>query len=78
MACLGLLKPVRMNNARWLCPTFLAALLCGTSTSTSSSGPSDVGGFIVVETSFRVYAYTSSSVQVRSFLLVQATGMQAH
>lgn len=65
MACLGLLKPVRMKQGRWLYPTFLAALLCGTSTSTSA-GPSDVGGFIVVETSFRVYAYTASPVQVRS------------
>jgi hypothetical protein len=64
MTALGLVKPENVDGDILFSPTFLASLLCGA----AAPGPSTssmVGGFIVVETSFRLYAYTSSPVQVR-------------
>jgi transcription initiation factor TFIIH subunit 4 len=64
MCALGLMKPQEVAGEMLFCPTFLAGLLCGATAQAGSAVPS-VGGFIVVETSFRLYAYTSSPVQVR-------------
>lgn len=63
MAALGLLMPEEVEGTSFLCPTFLAALLCGGPGATAATA--STAGYIVVETSFRVYAYTSSPVQVR-------------
>jgi Transcription factor Tfb2 len=64
MCALGLMKPEVLAGEMLFCPTFLAGLLCGAAVHMPGAAPS-IGGFIVVETSFRVYAYTSSPVQVR-------------
>lgn len=63
MCALGILKPAEHRSELFLCPTFLAGLLCGTGAAPTAANAS-IAGFIVVETSFRVYAYTSSPVQV--------------
>jgi hypothetical protein len=62
MAALGLLMPEEVDGDLLLCPTFLASLLCGLPGAISTTASSI--GYIVVETSFRLYAYTSSIVQV--------------
>lgn len=65
MSALGILKPAESRGQLFLCPTFLAGLLCGTASAPTTANAS-IAGFIVVETSFRLYAYTSSPVQVRA------------
>lgn len=61
MAALGILYPAQAGNRLFLSPTFMAGMLSG---GKQCSAGSSVAGFIVVETSFRVYAYTTSPVQV--------------
>ena len=57
---LGILLPFSAMKQVWLKPTWLAVLLAGGSTDNMEIAGD---GFIVVETNFRVYAYTSSSVR---------------
>lgn len=60
MAQLGVLNAFRVEKDLWLLPTRLAVLLA------SGPGSNIIGseyGFIIVETNFRVYAYTSSAVR---------------
>lgn len=78
MCALGILSPAEQHGHLFLCPTFLAGLLCGTSAAPAVANAS-IAGFIVVETSFRVYAYTSSPVQVLStFTLASAVAARLH
>jgi hypothetical protein len=62
MAALGILYPVQIGDKPFLCPTFMAEMLSGGKQAAGAG--STVTGFIVVETSFRLYAYTTSPVQV--------------
>ncbi|GAB4822210.1 hypothetical protein N2152v2_009256, partial [Parachlorella kessleri] len=59
MAQLGLLMPFRAGGSLWLQPTKLASLLAAK----SGAGASAADGFVIVETNYRVYAYTTSPVQ---------------
>jgi transcription initiation factor TFIIH subunit 4 len=61
MAQLGALLPFRAGQAVWLRPTRLAVLLAGGGGGISGVAAED--GFVVAETNFRVYAYTSSPVR---------------
>jgi Transcription factor Tfb2 len=61
MAAVGVLAPGTDEDRMLLFPTFMAAMLCGGRSATPGAS---IAGFIVVETSFRVYAYTTSPVQV--------------
>lgn len=63
MAALGILYPTQVGDQLFLCPTFMAEMLAGGRRAASGSS---IAGFIVVETSFRVYAYTICPVQVSS------------
>lgn len=67
MCALGLMQPAFIGEALLFRPTFLAALLVGggAAQAPAAAAAAGVGGFIVVETTFRVYAYTSSPVQVQ-------------
>ncbi|KAK9917411.1 hypothetical protein WJX75_004051 [Coccomyxa subellipsoidea] len=59
MAQLGLLMPFAVKDGSvWLAPTRLALALAGSSSGQTQHDVTD--GFIVVETNYRVYAYTSS------------------
>lgn len=73
MAQLGLLYTFKAEGGTYFCPTALASTLCGggaaaaaalspTGVSSSSGGG---GGYVIVETNFRIYAYTSSRIQMR-------------
>eukprot|EP00195_Chlamydomonas_chlamydogama_P010376 CAMPEP_0202894508 /NCGR_PEP_ID=MMETSP1392-20130828/3906_1 /ASSEMBLY_ACC=CAM_ASM_000868 /TAXON_ID=225041 /ORGANISM="Chlamydomonas chlamydogama, Strain SAG 11-48b" /LENGTH=534 /DNA_ID=CAMNT_0049579235 /DNA_START=140 /DNA_END=1743 /DNA_ORIENTATION=- len=77
MMQLGLLQPFRAlqagsslpgsggRGALYFCPTRLASSLCGGFNPQAVVSNADVaGGHIIVETNYRVYAYTSSPVQV--------------
>eukprot|EP00955_Chlamydomonas_euryale_P026377 278381-Chlamydomonas_euryale.AAC.19 len=64
---LGLLMPFSATDAGelYFCPTRLAASLCGGFKQGAVAANADIaGGHIIVETNYRVYAYTSSPVQV--------------
>lgn len=61
MSQLGVLLPFRAGGDIWLHPTRLAVLLASGSGSGSTAASED--GFVVVETNFRLYAYTSSPVR---------------
>ncbi|KAG1673265.1 hypothetical protein FOA52_002545 [Chlamydomonas sp. UWO 241] len=66
---LGLLMPFTVAGAvggeTYFCPTRLASSLCGGFKQATVSANADIaGGHIIVETNYRVYAYTSSPVQV--------------
>jgi len=63
MAQLGILMPFRVVGEVWLMPTRLAVLLASGSGGTTGSAVSSDDGFVIVETNYRVYAYTSSSVR---------------
>ncbi|GJP34082.1 hypothetical protein CLOM_g18549 [Closterium sp. NIES-68] len=60
IAQLGFVLTQKGRHDQWFIPTHLAAAL---SSSLSESATSDSEGFIVVETNFRVYAYTQSKLQ---------------
>eukprot|EP00898_Chlorokybus_atmophyticus_P003892 jgi/Chlat1/4503/Chrsp29S04577 len=70
VASLGLVYTLKANDGqRWYLPTRLASnLSAGLSSSSSSSSGGGAWqaaeGFIVVETNYRVYAYTASAVQM--------------
>ncbi|CAM6085516.1 unnamed protein product [Calypogeia fissa] len=72
LAALGLLQIQSGTRDRWFVPTKLAANL---SASIADSSTVQAGeGFIMVETNFRVYAYTSSKLQseiLRLFVRVE-------
>ena len=61
IAALGIVFPTKVGNQLFLSATFMAEMLSG---GKQASAGAKVTGFIIVETSFRVYAYTSSPVQV--------------
>ncbi|KAK9806388.1 hypothetical protein WJX72_012519 [[Myrmecia] bisecta] len=69
MAQLGLLLPFKVDDEVWYCATPLALALSG---GTSPDAHQQVGeGFVIVETNYRVYAYTNSPLQyaiLRSFV----------
>lgn len=58
MCQLGLLYPFKSSNVLYLVPTKLATLL-----SNGSSRATQDDGFVIVETNYKVYAYTSSAVK---------------
>lgn len=60
---LGLLYAFSSGGELFFCPTGLAASLCGGQTVLGLSGEL-AGGHIIVETNYRVYAYTSSPIQI--------------
>lgn len=61
IAALGVVYPSKVGDQLFLSATFMAEMLSG---GKQASTGANVTGFIVVETSFRVYAYTTSPVQV--------------
>ncbi|KAL4458190.1 hypothetical protein ABPG75_013055 [Micractinium tetrahymenae] len=63
MAQLGLLMPAAAGADVWLHPTRLAAVLAGGGRAGESAAASE-DGYVIVESNFRVYAYTTSAVQV--------------
>lgn len=63
MAQLGLLMPAVAGADVWLHPTRLAAVLAGGGRAKESAASSE-DGYVIVESNFRVYAYTTSAVQV--------------
>ncbi|KAL0048027.1 hypothetical protein WJX82_006028 [Trebouxia sp. C0006] len=59
---LGLLMPFRVDGEVWVSPTRLALALSG---GPSSEVQQEVAeGYVIVETNYRVYAYTTSELQV--------------
>lgn len=60
VAQLGLLKAFRVRGDVWLCPTRLAVTMAG-GAAPSTAAAED--GFVVTETNYRLYAYTSSPVR---------------
>ena len=58
MCQLGLLYPFKWNGSLYLVPTKLATLL-----SNGNSRATQDDGFVIVETNYKVYAYTSSAVK---------------
>ncbi|KIZ06628.1 RNA polymerase II transcription factor B subunit 2 [Monoraphidium neglectum] len=72
MAQLGLLYTFKAEGGTYFCPTALASTLCGGGAAAAAAlSPSGLsagvggGGYVIVETNFRIYAYTSSRIQVR-------------
>lgn len=71
MAQLGLLYTFKAEGGTYFCPTALVSTLCGGGGGTSDAAlsPGSMsgggGGYVIAETNFRVYAYTSSRIQVR-------------
>jgi transcription initiation factor TFIIH subunit 4 len=61
MAQLGLLLPFRAGGEAWLSPTRLAVATAGGAGAAAAAAAAD--GFVIVETNFRVYAYTASPVR---------------
>ena len=61
MAQLGVLLPFQAAGELWLRPSRLAVLLASGAGAGSPAARDD--GFVVVETNYRVYAYTSSAVR---------------
>jgi len=60
---LGLLLPLQTGRGPGFCATHLAAVLGGSDTGLGYGyGGAGVSGWIVMETNFRVYAYTSSRI----------------
>lgn len=57
---LGILIPFRFHDDLWLKPTYLAVLLAGGAAGQMHRA---TDGFVIVETNFRVYAYTSSAIR---------------
>ena len=69
MMQLGLLKPFRPPPGRagrpplYFCPTRLASSLCDGFKQGSMAANADIaGGHVIVETNYRVYAFTTSQV----------------
>lgn len=67
MMQLGLLRPfVTREGELFFCPTRLASSLCGgggmDGGATLSTSADVAGGHVIVETNYRIYAYTSSQV----------------
>lgn len=60
LATLGLLCPFKVNNVLWAAPTRLASELSVGSSAATGAG----NGSIVVETNYRVYAFTSSPLHI--------------
>ncbi|PSC69613.1 general transcription factor IIH subunit 4 isoform A [Micractinium conductrix] len=75
MAQLGLLLPASApGGALWLHPTHLAAVLAGGGRSGEAAAGGEEG-YVIVESNYRVYAYTTSPVQIsilRLFVRVDA------
>ncbi|GBF95756.1 general transcription factor IIH subunit 4-like [Raphidocelis subcapitata] len=72
MAQLGLLYTLKAEGGTYFCPTPLAATLCGgaggggaATAALGAAGGAGGGGYVIVETNFRVYAYTGSRLQMR-------------
>ncbi|KAI3435634.1 hypothetical protein D9Q98_001693 [Chlorella vulgaris] len=63
MCQLGLLLPVAGGGELWLHPTRLAAVLAGGGRGGEAVAAQE-DGYVIVESNFRVYAYTTSAVQV--------------
>ncbi|XP_024515556.1 general transcription and DNA repair factor IIH subunit TFB2 [Selaginella moellendorffii] len=63
LAMLGVLQLQKGMKDRWFIPTRLAT---GLSASLSESSAWQTEGFIMVETNFRVYAYTSSKLHIET------------
>eukprot|EP00887_Chlorella_sp_A99_P006162 scaffold3.g6162.t1 len=59
MAQLGLLMPFAAAGSVWLLPTRLATTMAG-----GGTGAAADDGFVIVESNYRVYAYTTSPVQI--------------
>ncbi|KAI7840143.1 hypothetical protein COHA_005926 [Chlorella ohadii] len=62
MSHLGLLMPLPAGGQVWLHPTRMAAVLAGGGRA-GEAAAADEDGFVIVESNFRVYAYTTSAVQ---------------
>ncbi|PRW59756.1 general transcription factor IIH subunit 4 isoform B [Chlorella sorokiniana] len=62
MAHLGLLMPLPAGGEVWLHPTRMAAVLAGGGRAGEAAAAAE-DGFVIVESNFRVYAYTTSAVQ---------------
>ncbi|KAJ7516857.1 hypothetical protein O6H91_21G001600 [Diphasiastrum complanatum] len=67
LAILGLARVQQGMKDRWFIPTKLAASLSTNLSESSSWQPTE--GFVVVETNFRVYGYTSSKLQTETLRL---------
>lgn len=65
----GLLKLQKGTRDRWFIPTRLAASLSASLSESSSWQPTE--GFIIVETNFRLYAYTASRLQTEILRLFE-------
>ncbi|BBN14722.1 transcription initiation factor TFIIH subunit 4 [Marchantia polymorpha subsp. ruderalis] len=61
LAALGVLQIQSGTKDRWFIPTKLASNLSASISETSGVQPGE--GFVVVETNFRIYAYTTSKLQ---------------
>ncbi|KAG0597222.1 hypothetical protein M758_UG322000 [Ceratodon purpureus] len=61
LAALGLVQLQKGNSESWYIPTKLASNLSASLSESSDWQSSE--GFVVVETNFKVYAYTSSKLQ---------------
>ncbi|KAL3151427.1 hypothetical protein ABBQ38_012436 [Trebouxia sp. C0009 RCD-2024] len=59
---LGLLAPFRVGGKAWVSPSRLALALSGGPSSEVQQEVSE--GYVIVETNYRVYAYTTSELQV--------------
>lgn len=62
LATLGVIALFGDDDERWFCPTPLAAALAAGLAASGGSRPRD--GHVIVETNYRVYAYTSSPLEL--------------
>ena len=62
LATLGVLALFGDDDERWFCPTPLAAALAAGLAASAGGRPRD--GHVIVETNYRVYAYTSSPLEL--------------
>lgn len=63
IAVLGLVQVQQGMKERWFIPTKLAANLATSLSEVTSQRPSE--GFLIIETNFRLYAYTASKLQIQ-------------
>ena len=65
LAQLGLVYTfeARQRGSTWVLPTQLACTLCGGASNLAAGAGGAAAGYIVVETNYRVYAYTASVLQ---------------